>query len=226
MFYNNLCKRVMEKRLVIIFDGPPASGKSTYSTIMARKLRVSHLKYKTLGPINVISTFIIRIAPDLSKDPNYVKTKEDPLLLLRSQILKKIRFVTFLTELPYKIFQAIMLILLSILCKGLVIDEFFTLRAANYINVHLHKGLSKQQAELLMRIDLTLLKVLAKLNSVHYIYIDRRNEELKCLWCNREHDKEYSKKYLKLVRLVWKSYKNYISSFAQIHQNLVRSICI
>jgi hypothetical protein len=226
MFYNNLCKHIgKENKLIIIFDGPPASGKTTCSIITARKLRFLYLKYKALGPINIVSTLIIRIAPDLSKNPSYIKTKEDPLLLLKSQMLKKIRFIIFLTELLYKIFQVITLIMLSTIYKRLVIDEFFTLRAANYINVYLHKGLSKRQAELLIRIDLALLKALAKHHPIYYIYIDRDTEELKHLWHNREHDKEYSEKYLTLVRLVWKTYKNYISGSAQIHQNLVRFKC-
>ena len=214
MFYNILYKH-RNKKIIIIFDGPPASGKTTRSIITAQKLRFLYLKYKALGLINIISILLMQIAPNLSKNPSYIKTKEDPLLLLKPQMLEKIRFITFLTELLYKVFQAIKLVMLSTICKGLVIDEFFTLRAANYINVYLYKGLGKRQAELLIRIDLALLKALAKHNSLYYIYLDRDAEELKRLWRNRERDKEYSEKYLTLVRIVWKTYRDRIDHITE-----------
>ena len=213
MFYNR------KKRFIIIFDGPPASGKTTRAMITARKLHCLHLKYKALGLVNIISVLIVRIAPDLSKNSSYIKTKEDPILLIKSQILKKMKFIAFLTELLYKMVQIVLLIILSTICRKLVIDEFFALRAANYINIYLHNGLGKRQAELLIRIDLALLKALAKGHSLYYIYVDRETKELRRFWHKRERDKKYSEKYLALVRLVWKAYRNQINCLTKFAES-------
>jgi len=67
----------------------------------------------------------------------------------------------------------------------------------------------------LIRIDLALLKALAKHNSLYYIYVDRDAEELKRLWRNRERDKEHSEKYLTLVRIVWKTYRDRIDHITE-----------
>ncbi|MEM0262217.1 MAG: hypothetical protein QXN17_06155 [Nitrososphaerota archaeon] len=109
-----------------------------------------------------------------------------------------------------------MLIALSFICSYLVIDEFLVLRIANYVNVYLHGGLSRWQAELLIRTDLALLKVLAKHGNIRYIYIDRPIEELKNLWYKREFNKEYSETYLILVRLIWKIYQPEISRLTKV----------
>ncbi|MEM2703845.1 MAG: hypothetical protein QXR45_11870 [Candidatus Bathyarchaeia archaeon] len=209
----------MENKSTIIFDGPPASGKTTLSRILAQRFHCPYMHYKALGFINIISTAILRLIRRYSiTQVKPIRTKEDPVLLLEPRLLKRMRWIIFLVELPYKMFQVMMLGILSIICSYLVIDEFFTLRAANYINVYFHGGLSKRQAELLMRIDLALLRTLAKHRGILYIYIDRPVEELKNLWHKREHDKEYSEEYLAIVRLIWKMYQAQISDFAQIQQ--------
>ncbi|MEM4452771.1 MAG: hypothetical protein QW182_06170 [Thermosphaera sp.] len=126
------------------------------------------------------------------------------------------QLIIFLAEIPYKILQAALLIILSLIYSCLIIDEFLVLRIANYVNVYLHGGLNKWHAELLIRIDLALLRILAKHGTIQYIYIDRCIEELKNLWHKREFDKEYSETYLILVRLVWKTYQTEISSLTQV----------
>ncbi|MEM2562252.1 MAG: hypothetical protein QXT06_07995 [Candidatus Bathyarchaeia archaeon] len=201
----------------IIFDGPPASGKTTRSRILARKLRCPYLRYKTLGFANILSTIIIRLAPGYSITRiKHLRTKEDPVLLLDSRLLSKMQLIIFLAEIPYKILQVTLLIVLSLIYSCLIIDEFLVLRIANYVNVYLHGGLSKWHAELLIRIDLALLRVLAKHGTIQYIYIDRCIEELKNLWHKREFNKAYSETYLILVRLIWKTYQTEISSLTRV----------
>ncbi|MEM0057178.1 MAG: hypothetical protein QXH96_01705 [Candidatus Geothermarchaeota archaeon] len=205
------------RRFIIIFDGPPASGKTTRSRILAQKLRSPYLHYKVLGFVNTLSTIIIRLAPRYSMTRlKHFRTKEDPVLLLDSRLLNKMKLIIFLAEIPYKILQVVLLIALSFICSYLVIDEFLVLRIANYVNVYLHGGLSRWQAELLIRTDLALLKVLAKHGNIRYIYIDRHIEELKNLWYKREFNKEYSETYLILVRLIWKIYQPEISRLTKV----------
>ncbi|MEM2704802.1 MAG: hypothetical protein QXR45_16775 [Candidatus Bathyarchaeia archaeon] len=206
-------------KIIFIFDGPPASGKTTLSKRLAQKLHCPYLRYKALGYANIISTVILQLIPRYSIIRiKSIQTKEDPVLLLDSCLLRKMRLIIFLTEIPYKISQAIMLLFLSFIYRFLVIDEFFTLRIANYINVYLHGGLSDWQVKLLIRIDLALLRVLAKHKSILYIYTNRHIEELKKLWHKREYNKKYSEEYLTIVRFIWKMYQETIGDFAQILQ--------
>lgn len=211
----------MQKKLVFVFDGPPASGKTTLSEVLARNLRSARFRYKCLGAANIFSAVILRLAQGHSKIQNKpTQMMGDPVLLLNRCLLERIRPIVFITELPYKMFQLIAVAALCLTNRCLVIDEFFVLRAANYINVYLHGGLNWWQSELLMRIDLALLKALAKRRLILYIYIHRHIDDLKKLWRKRENNEEYSEWFLALVRAVWRTHRAQIASLA------TRALCL
>lgn len=203
----------MRKLVVLIIDGPPASGKTTLSKVISSYLNCVRMKYKALGVINIISALLINtIFRRVTLRKELIKRKEDPVLLLDLNILIRLRHVIFLTELVYKALQAFLLIMtlytLILLSfyrqRCLVIDEFLVLRTANYINLHIHGGLSGWHLMLLRRLDMSVFQVLTRCCVLRYIYIDRSLREILDLWNKREMGKPYSYRYLAIVRLVWK----------------------
>ncbi|MEM4482002.1 MAG: hypothetical protein QXV04_04700, partial [Desulfurococcaceae archaeon] len=203
------------KKFIIIFDGPPASGKTTRSRILVRKLCCPVIQYRAIGLANFISTVIFRLTPAfLETNINHIKG--DPVLFIKRQVLERIRSIIFLTELLYKFLQTLKLLIFSLSFKCLIIDEFFILRTANYINVYLYGGLKKWQVILLMRLDIALLRMLSHIGNLHYTYINRHTNELRRLWYKRSHSKDYpSGKYLMLIQIVWRKNKEIIYKFAK-----------
>lgn len=209
---------------IILLDGPPASGKTTICKILSKRYCCPCVRYKCLGFANVIAKIILKLT---TRDSNLltclVSRKEDPILLLGTSFLRKNRHVIFLLEIPYKVLQVILICLLVKVRNCIIIDEFLSLRVANYINMYIHGGLSRCHMEILIRLDLASLITFALSKSAFYIYVDRRLEELERMWSQREHNKEYSRLFLALVRATWKKYKPLICRFVQIVEILPSS---
>ena len=70
-------------RRVIVFDGPPASGKSTIAIFLKYTHRAGIYRYKRLGFVNITARLLMRIAPHL-KNHKFTCGNHDPILLVNS----------------------------------------------------------------------------------------------------------------------------------------------
>jgi hypothetical protein len=202
MFYNNLCKHIGKKnKLIIIFDGPPASGKSTIATFLKHSFNAKIYCYKRLGFVNIVAKLLIGIAPHLRvcrfADEHFV----DSVMIIDSNLLKKISFLTFYLEIAYKFLQYCLLFMHILTESNVVVDEGPSLGWANYLSLMLSKKVLKPyHVDLLMRLDLQLLRALSRLRRIHMYFIDRSQEKLSILWHRKGSKSPYGIMYASLVR--------------------------
>jgi hypothetical protein len=129
------------------------------------------------------------------------RERKDPILFISSSFLQRIAFINFLLEVIYKCVKFFSLIVLVLMYKNIVVDEWFSLGWANYYNLMIYKKAFKSKyVEVLMRLDLRFLLFLLKIEKVYVYFIDRNQKKLTLLWHRRGHEILYDVKYATLVR--------------------------
>lgn len=189
----------MIKRIAIIVDGPPASGKTTLRNMLAKKTNVYTVNYKVFGPFNLIAKVILKIRPGIITS-NYDPLRHDPFLLLSPDFWSKLSIIMTLLELLYKIFQQVIIVIILAIRRSIVVDEFLILRFANYMNAYIHNTISMSTLKLLYVCDIYFLKFISLFSFIKYVYLDANLSLLKRNWRKRGHKSCYDLKFLKLVR--------------------------
>jgi hypothetical protein len=199
--------------VIIVIDGPPASGKSTVATFLVGRFGFKVYSFKRLGFLNLFAELLLRIAPSASMFSN-VKTSEDlkiiqilkreridTILFISSKYLKRMVFINFLLEVVYKLVKFLSIIILALMYRNVVVDEWFSLGWANYYNLMIRReAFRSRHVEVLMRLDIAFLRLLSKVSRVHVYFIDRSQEKLALLWHRRGHITPYDTRFAILVR--------------------------
>jgi DNA polymerase III delta prime subunit len=199
--------------VIIIIDGPPASGKSTIAMYLARRLGCRVYRFKRLGFLNLYAELLLKAIilrgifsnvgmPGSPKIVQVLKHEErDPILFISSRFLRRTAFVNFLLEAIYKYVVFFSLIVLISMYKSVVIDEWFSLGWANYYNLLVYKKAFKlMHVEVLVKLDILSLRLLSGMSRVCVYFIDRSWEKLALFWRRRGHITPYDVKYATLVR--------------------------
>ena len=199
--------------MIIIVDGPPASGKSTIATFLAKKFSCKVYSFKRLGFLNLYAEFLLHITPSVGMHGNggrsesfkvlqaLKRERRDPILFINPRFLEKMTFIAFLLEVIYKCQRFFLLIMLTLTYKCIVVDEGFSLGWANYYNLMAHKKVFKpRHVKVLMRLDISLLRFLSRTKNVHVYFIDRDWSKLALFWRRRGHVTHYDVKYATLVK--------------------------
>ena len=200
----------MSRRIIIIVDGPPASGKTTLKTILLAKIGGSSINYKAFGPANLIAKMVLRFA-SIAIPSSYDKTRHDPFLLLTPNFWSKLCIVIILLELLYKMLQQLVILALVLLKNVVIIDEFLVLRLANYINTLKHGIINANALALLCRQDIYFLKYVSTIAYVKYIYIEPSLSMLTKYWQKRGHKVPYNKGFLNLTKYSLKIVKRIVA---------------
>jgi len=191
--------------MIIVVDGPPASGKSTVVKYLRLKRGFSAYRYKRLGLVNIFSIMLLPVNPWDKKVKYYIHSRVDPIILVSSGYLERLSGLLSGLEVVYKCIRYASLFLLALVCRNIVIDEGISLGWANYFNLVLFKrALKREHVDFLMRIDLASLRVLSKVHEVYYYFIDRSLEKLESNWRKRGHKTPYDVKFYLLVRYAFK----------------------
>jgi hypothetical protein len=186
--------------MIIIIDGPPASGKSTLVRFLKLRYCANTYCYKRLGLNNVFYALLLRIAPGL-QCCRLEGDRVDPITLVDPNYLMKMSILTLILEIIYKCTEYFLLLLLALMDRCLIIDEWFSLGWANYFNLLLFKkALRPSHVIFLMRFDLKFLYMLSRFHKIYYYFIDRSLEKLEMFWCKRENTTPYDIRYTLLVR--------------------------
>jgi hypothetical protein len=210
--------------MLVIIDGPPASGKSTLASFLAKKFSARIYSFKRLGFLNLSAELLLRIMPSLSifsGKTRRVKViqelkreRKDPVLFISSSFLQRIASINFLLEVIYKYVRIFSLIILALMYKSIIVDEWFSLEWANYYNLMVYKKAFKpRHVEVLMRLDILFLRFLSKAIRIRVYFIDRDQEKLTLFWRIRGHKMPYDIRYAALTRyffnLFTHTYKEY-----------------
>jgi hypothetical protein len=211
--------------LIVIIDGPPASGKSTIIAFLKYSHRVKAYHYRRLGFVNMIAKMLIRVAPHLRVCNFIDKDFVDPVMIIDSNFLKKISFLTFYLEVAYKFLQYCLFFMYILTKSDVVVDEGPSLGWANYLNLMLNKkALKPPHVGLLMRLDLQFFRALSRLRKIHIWFIDRPQEKLSMLWQRKGGKSSYSILFASLVRCSFKLFEE-ASRRQQINMS-VRRLCL
>jgi len=190
--------------MIIVVDGPPASGKSTIVEYLRRRHGFSVHRYKRLGLVNTLM-LLLWINLQSKEVKHYIHDKVDPVILVSPSYLEKLSWLLFGLEAVYKCVRYASLLFLALMCRNIVIDEWFSLGWANYFNLMSFKrALKREHVAFLVRIDLASLRVLSKVHDVYYCFIDRSLEKLKSNWHKRGHKVPYDVKFSLLARCAFK----------------------
>jgi len=185
---------------VLVFDGPPACGKTTLVRLLKRRYDARAYRYTRLRLVNILFAVLAKISPNLLCS-KVRRDNVDPVMLVNSYYLEKVSWLIFVLEVVYKYLRYSSLLSLALCGSLLVVDEGFSLGWANYLNLMLHrKALKPGHVDLLMRLDLQFLKLLTKVRRVYIYFIDRSLEKLSTFWRNRGHRVHYDTTYALLVR--------------------------
>ncbi|ADG90845.1 hypothetical protein [Thermosphaera aggregans] len=199
--------------MIIIIDGPPASGKSTIVVFLARRFSFKVYGFKRLGFLNLFAELLLRVilsvsvlsvmkvSEDLKTMQVLKRERRDPILLISSGLLKRIAFIDFLLEAIYKFVRFFLFIILALMCRNVVIDEWFSLGWANYYNLMIRKkAFMPRHVEMLMRLDIMFLRFLSRVSRIRVYFIDRSREKLTLFWRRRGHVTPYDARFAILVR--------------------------
>ena len=100
--------------MIIIVDGPPASGKSTIAMYVAKRLGFKVYRFKRLGFLNLYAELLLQISSlrDMLSDMGVhagsrilqvlKRDEKDPILFVSSRFLQRTSLVNFLLEAIYK----------------------------------------------------------------------------------------------------------------------------
>jgi len=125
----------------------------------------------------------------------------DPVILVDSKYLKRISALTTTLEVVYKFVMYASLLSLALLKQDLVIDEGVSLGWANYLNLMLSKkALKPSQVSILMRLDLVVFRMLARIQKIYYYFVEKDLRELETLWRKRGNIAPYDVKYFLMVK--------------------------
>jgi hypothetical protein len=199
--------------MIVIIDGPPASGKSTLASFLAKKFNARIYSFKRLGFLNLSAELLFRIIPSVSmlsgkrvsrraKVIQMLKReRKDPVLFIDTSFLQKMAFINLLLEVFYKYVRFFLLIVLVLMYRNIIVDEWFSLGWANYYNIAVYKKAFKPKyVKMLIRLDMQILYFLSKINKVFIFFIDRNQEKLTLFWRRRGHIILYDVKYAILAR--------------------------
>jgi len=186
--------------MILVIDGPPASGKSTLVRLLARNYRTKTFCYKRLGLINILSTLLLKMI-QREQSRRLGGDRVDPVILVDSKYLKRISALTTTLEVVYKFVMYALLLSSALLKQDLVIDEGISLGWANYLNLMLSKkALKPSQVSILMKLDLVTFRTLSRIQKIYYYFIDRSLKELETLWRKRGNIVPYDVKYFLVVK--------------------------
>ena len=186
--------------MILVIDGPPASGKSTLARSLAHNYRAKTLCYKRLGLINTLSALLLKIMKS-KRSYRLGGDRVDSVILVDSKYLEKISVLTTTLEVVYKFVIYALLLSLALLKQDLVVDEGVSLGWANYLNLMLSKNaLTPNQVSILMRLDLMIFRTLSKIQKIYYYFIDKGLRKLEILWRKRGNIAPYDVKYFLMVK--------------------------
>jgi hypothetical protein len=211
--------------MIVIIDGPPASGKSTIATFLKHSRNAKIYCYRRLGFMNIVAKLLTKVAPHLQicdfVDKNFV----DPVMIIDSNFLKRISFLMFYLEVMYKFLQYYLFFMYILTKSNVVVDEGPSLGWANYLNLMLNKkALKPPHVDLLMRLDLQFFRALSRLRRLHIWFIDRHQEKLSMLWQRKGGRSPYSILFASLVRYSFKLFRE--ASKRQLINMRVRRLCL
>lgn len=194
--------------MIVIIDGPPASGKSTITAFLKRKHRTKIYCYKRLGFVNTLAKMLIRIAPHLQVCDFADKDFVDPVMTIDSNFLENTSFLMLCLEVTYKLLQYCSFFMHILTKSDVVVDEGFSLGWANYLNLMLNKrALKPRHVDLLMRLDLQFSRTLSRLCRLHVWFIDRSQKKLDVLWQRKGRKSPYATLFAFLVRYSFKLFE-------------------
>jgi len=199
-------------KVVIILDGPPASGKTSIAVVLRSRTGAVTVAYKRLGLVNVFSIIVLHLFPTAQGYICPERLRCDPIMELRREVLRKVSSLVFLLEIIYKIIRQFLVLFFVLFSHKVVIDEWFSLGWANYFNLYLRKGLKAEHVDILIRLDATFLRLVSSLHniSLQLIFTNREIHKLEELWRRRGHSIPYDRLFYKLV---------------QFSYNILRKVC-
>ncbi len=193
-----------KSNIVIIIDGPPASGKSTIIEALVSRWNARSFRYKRLGIANILFDLLMKLAPCLQEDTPK-SDRSDPIIIVDSMFLKRMSALIILLEIIYKYINVLSLLILTLTTRIMVVDEGILLGWANYFNLMLRKKAFKpRHVDILMKLDLASLRILSRIRKVYYYFIDRDLEKLQFFWFKRGNRIPYDTGFVVSIKYLFK----------------------